>query len=70
MSSISPVEPMEGYVPERHEERRDEINSVQDQAAEQLQTPEVKAEANKQDFKSTVQDFKYTGKGSFIDHVF
>ena len=38
--------------------------------AEQLQTPEVKAEANKQDFKSTVQEFKYTGKGSFIDHVF
>lgn len=68
--SISPVESAEGYVPDRYENRREEINPAQDQAAEQLQAPEVKAAAEQQDFKSTVQGFKYTGKGSFIDHVF
>ena len=68
--SINPVESVDGYVPDRYEERRDEINPAQDQAAEQLQAPEVKAAAAQQDFNTTVQEFKYTGKGSFIDHVF
>jgi hypothetical protein len=70
MSSITPVESMDGYMPDRYEEKRDEINPAQDQSAEQLQAPEVKAAAEQKDFNTTVQGFKYTGKGSFIDHVF
>lgn len=70
MSGITSIDPMGEYTPNRREERREEINPVQDQPAEKVQVPEVKAAAEQQDFKTTVQGFAYTGKGSFIDGVF
>ena len=70
MSGITPLESIDGHTPDRYGEKREEINPSQDQVAEQMQAPEVKAAAEQQDFKTTVQASQYTGKGSFIDHIF
>ncbi|QGY41173.1 hypothetical protein GM415_13885 [Pseudodesulfovibrio cashew] len=70
MSSISPLEPMSEYSPERYEEKREEIDPLQAQPNEDARTPVVKAAVEQQDAKTTLNAFQYTGKGSFIDKVF
>lgn len=70
MSSIGALEPLSEYAPNRYEEKREDIEPVKDQPKEEIQTPVVQAAAEQQDQKTTMNQFQYTGKGSFIDKIF
>lgn len=70
MSSISALEPMSEYAPNRYEDKREDIEPVKSQPLEEIQAPVVQAASDQQDQKNTLNAFQYTGKGSFIDKVF
>lgn len=70
MSSISALEPMSEYAPNRYEQKREEVEPLETQSKEEIQTPVVQSAAEQQDQKHTINAFQYTGKGSFIDKVF
>lgn len=70
MSSISALEPMSEYAPNRYEDKREDIEPVKSQPREEIQAPVVQAASDQQDQKNTLNAFQYTGKGSFIDKVF
>ncbi len=70
MSGIAALEPTSEYAPNRYEKKRDDIEPAQNQPKEQIQASMVQAADEKQDYKTTIQGFNYTGKGSFIDGVF
>ncbi len=70
MSGISPLEALSEYAPNRHEDKRDDVETVRAEPREESQTQNVQAAVNQQDQKNTIQGFQYTGKGSFIDKIF
>ena len=70
MSSISLLESMSEYAPNRYEPKREEIEPLDSQPKEEIQTQAVQNAADQQDQKHTLNAFVYTGKGSFIDKIF
>jgi hypothetical protein len=69
MSGVDPI----GSTPEyllRREEEQVQASRPEEPKAEVKSVPEVKSDAAKQAEQSTLYDFRYTGKGSFIDKVF
>jgi len=70
MSGIAPLDSLSEYLQKRKDEEpilAEPVNSVPNG---EVQSPVVKAADQQQDHKTTVQGFKYTGKGSFVDGVF
>lgn len=68
MSSIESIEPLSEYAPRQDEVER--VESTDDQPKDDVMVPYVQAASVKQDHKTTIQSFHYTGKGSFIDRIF
>lgn len=69
MSGVAPLGPASEYRPKREDELERVGPSSQPPAEDKLPSA-IQADAQKQAEKTTVQDFRYTGKGSFIDKVF
>ena len=69
MSGIAALGPMSEYLPYRDEEEPKQVKPV-NQPSDEVQSPVVKAVDQQLAEKTTVQEFQYTGKGSFIDKVF
>jgi len=71
MSGVTPIGPLSEYHPNRDEERdRVEQVSPEQPAQDEKSHSMVLGAEQKQDAKTTIQNFQYTGKGSFIDKVF
>ncbi|MGL1862330.1 MAG: hypothetical protein OCC46_07390 [Pseudodesulfovibrio sp.] len=70
MSNIASIEALSEYAPRSYEDKQEEVEPAKAQAADNVLAPVAKAEAAALDAKTTIQDFKYTGKGSFIDGIF
>jgi len=75
MSGVAPI----GSTPEylfRREHEQEEVrelektNRSEQPKAEVESVPEIKSAAARQAEQATLYDFRYTGKGSFIDKVF
>ncbi|EGB13710.1 hypothetical protein DND132_0493 [Pseudodesulfovibrio mercurii] len=68
MSAVAPIGSTPDYLP-RQEKEPEPV--PQAERAGEVKTPtEVKSDAVKQAEQTTLYDFRYTGKGSFIDKVF
>jgi hypothetical protein len=75
MSGVAPIGSTPEYLFRReHElEQQKELEKVTrtEQPKEEVKSvPEVKSDAARQAEQATLYDFRYTGKGSFIDKVF
>jgi hypothetical protein len=75
MSSIAPIDAASEYAPRPSERRQEEPapeakRTESTMPDERILTPAVRAAAESQDQKTTIQGFQYTGKGAFIDRVF
>ena len=69
MSTVAPIGSAREYLARREEEPERVIPSEPPSSSEKTPS-EIKADVVKQAEKTTLNDFQYTGKGSFIDKVF
>ena len=69
MSGVVPLGSVTDYQ-SRREEELERIDPPRKPLADEKPEPLFKADSVKQAEKTTLQDFQYTGKGSFIDKVF
>ncbi|WP_338666892.1 hypothetical protein [Pseudodesulfovibrio methanolicus] len=69
MSGIAPIGSAPEY-PLRREEEPEQVAPAKKPEAEVKIPAEAKSEAARQAEQTTLYDFRYTGKGSFIDKVF
>lgn len=69
MNGVAPATPALDYQP-RREEELDRVSQASRPELDDKSPAEVKADSVKQAEKTTLNDFQYTGKGSFIDKVF
>ena len=69
MSIVAPVGPASEYRP-RREDELERIEPANKQPVEDKPPAAVDADVQKQAEKTTLNDFKYTGKGSFVDKIF
>lgn len=70
MSAVAPIGSTPEYSPGREEEPK-RVPPAEERTTDEVKTlPEVKAESAGQAERTTLYDFRYTGKGSFIDKVF
>ena len=69
MNGVAPVGPAPDYLP-RREEELDQVAPASQPSPDLKSESAVKADVVKQAEKTTVYDFQYTGKGSFIDKIF
>lgn len=70
MSPITAIEPVREAEQLAYEEKRVNAEAKKNNATELQLTPLVESSAQERDNKTTLMDFQYTGKGSFIDKVF
>ncbi|OIQ51559.1 hypothetical protein BerOc1_00013 [Pseudodesulfovibrio hydrargyri] len=75
MSGVAPIGSTPEYLFRReHELERQKESETASRAeqpkAEVKSVPEAKSDAARQAEQATLYDFRYTGKGSFIDKVF
>jgi len=69
MNGVAPIDSAPEYLRRREEET--ERPAPAEPANDEVKgVPEAKSDAAKQAEKTTLLDFRYTGKGSFIDKVF
>ncbi|MGE4422910.1 MAG: hypothetical protein AB7D39_11490 [Pseudodesulfovibrio sp.] len=69
MSGVAPIGFASEY-PLRREEEPEPVSPPEEPKDEVKIPAEVKSDAAKQAEQTTLYDFRYTGKGSFIDKVF
>jgi hypothetical protein len=69
MNGVAPIGSAPEY-PLRREEEPEQVSPPKRTGTEVKSVAEVKLEAAKQAEQATLYDFRYTGKGSFIDKVF
>jgi hypothetical protein len=67
MSGVAPIGSSPEYPLRREEEQ---VSRPEEPKAEVKSVPEIKSDAVKRAEQATIYDFRYTGKGSFIDKVF
>jgi hypothetical protein len=69
MNGVASMDPASEYWTGR--EQQTERVSPSERMSDDVKTPaEIQADAVAQAEKTTLNDFRYTGKGSFIDKVF
>ncbi|WP_207263466.1 hypothetical protein [Desulfovibrio sp. Huiquan2017] len=69
MSAVAPIGSTPEYTSGREEEPK-RVSPAERTTDEVKTLAEVKSEAAGQAERTTLYDFRYTGKGSFIDKVF
>ncbi|AMK11764.1 MAG: hypothetical protein AB7E51_08850 [Pseudodesulfovibrio sp.] len=70
MDVVAPAGPVLDYQTRREEELERVSRTSRPPEPDDKPPAEVKADSVKQAEKTTLNDFQYTGKGSFIDKVF
>ena len=75
MSGVAPIGSTPEYLFRREQAQEQErelekVSRSEQPKAEVKSVPEVKSDAARQAEQTTLYDFRYTGKGSFIDKVF